>query len=86
MKKTEIQINVDPYYFGDVHSNVNAESFAFNLVKNIEKFFNINCEYNLNLEGNSYIILEEDPLLQMNIAEFIENNWHSVSPSFANHE
>lgn len=82
MKKTEIIINVDPIYFGNTEDTKHAESFASNLVKNIQKFFNIECSYNINYEGNSYVIIEENLNLQMQISEFIENNWHAVLPSF----
>lgn len=82
MKKTEIIISVDPIYFGNTENTENAELFASNLIKNIKKCFGIDCEYKINFQGNSYIIQEDSPSLQMQISEFIENNWHSVLPSF----
>lgn len=82
MKKTEIIINVDPIYLGVTEDTQNVESFASNLIKNIQKCFSIECDYKINYEGNSYFIQEKDPTLQLQISEFIENNWHSVLPSY----
>jgi hypothetical protein len=83
MKKTEIVINIDPLFFGDETDTQRVESFTFNLIKNIEKFYRVKCDYTLNYTGNSYFIQEDNPQLQFSISEFIENNWHSIPPVVA---
>lgn len=83
MKKTEIVINIDPLFFGDETDTQRVESFTFNLIKNIEKFYKVKCDYTLNYTGNSYFIQEDNPQLQFSISEFIENNWHSIPPVVA---
>jgi hypothetical protein len=82
MKKTEIIINVDPIYFGDTNDIKNVELFAGNLIKNIQKCFNLECDYKINYEGNSYYIRENDPILQLQMSDFIESNWHNILPSY----
>ena len=83
MKKTEIVINIDPLFFGDETDTQRVESFAFNLIKNIEKFYRVKCDYTLNYTGNSYFIREDNQQLQFSMSEFIENNWHSIPPVVA---
>ena len=83
MKKTEIIINIDPLFFGAETDTQRVESFTFNLIKNIEKFYRVKCDYTLNYTGNSYFIQEDNPQLQFSISEFIENNWHSIPPVVA---
>ena len=83
MKKTEIVINIDPLFFGDETDTQRVESFTFNLIKNIEKFYRVKCDYTLNYTGNSYFINEDNPQLQFSMSEFIENNWHSIPPVVA---
>lgn len=83
MKKTEIVINIDPLFFGDETDTKRVESFAFNLIKNIEKFYRVKCDYTLNYTGNSYFIQEDNLQLQFSMSEFIENNWHSIPPVVA---
>jgi hypothetical protein len=80
MKKTEIILNIDPLFFGDEFDTQRVESFAFNLIKNFEKFFKVKCDYTLNHCGNSYFIQEPNLVLQCGMSEFIENNWHSIPP------
>jgi len=76
MKNAEIVLCIDPMFFGG--SRVESESFAFNMNRNIEKMFNIKCDYTLNSEGNTYkIYTHNDRLLEMDISSFIEQNWFS---------
>lgn len=74
MKNAEIVLCIDPMFFGG--SKMEAESFAFNMNRNIEKTFNIKCDYTLNAEGNTYkIFTNNNHMLEMDIASFIEQNW-----------
>ena len=74
MKKAEIVLCIDPMFFGG--STVETEAFAFNMNKNIEKTFNIKCDYTLNTEGNTYkIFTDNNRILEMDISSFIEQNW-----------
>lgn len=74
MKNAEIVLCIDPMFFGG--SEIETESFAFNMNKNIEKMFNIKCNYVLKSEGNTYKIhTNNDNLLEMDISSFIEQNW-----------
>ena len=77
MKKLELTLNIDPIFLG---SSENAQAFAFNLNRNIERRFNIKSDYNLNLIDNNYHILSDDQFLNLQVSEFIEDNWHNVSP------
>ena len=75
MTKVEITFNIDPMYFGSVE-NEKAELFAFNLNKNIQKIFNIKTDYSLINTGNGYRVNSlNDPRLELEISEYIENNW-----------
>jgi hypothetical protein len=78
MKKIEVVLSIDPAYFGG--SEIQTESFAFNLNKNIEKMFNIKSDYTLNPSGNNYrIITNNEKQLEIDISSFIEDNWHQFN-------
>lgn len=77
MKKVEITFNIDPTYFGSIN-NHDTEAFAFNLNKNIQKIFMVDCDYDLVESGNTYKVSSpSDPRLELEISEYIENNWYS---------
>jgi hypothetical protein len=78
MKRTEITFNLDPILFGSV-DRYRAEAFAFNLNRNIEKIFNIKSDYKLVESGNTYQVSCNDLRLELEISEYIENNWHRKS-------
>jgi hypothetical protein len=76
-KQIELVFCLDPMFFGG--SDVQTEFFAYNLNKNLEKFFNIKSNYSLNKTGNTYCIVNDSDFgLQIAVSEFIENNWHKV--------
>jgi len=77
MKNLQLILNIDPLFLG---SSDNVKSFAHNLNRNIERMFNVKSEYSLNLIDNNYHITSEDPFLELQVSEFIETNWHNVSP------
>jgi len=75
MKKVEITINIDPNFFGSLNK-YHTEAFAFNLNKNIQKVFMIDSDYSLIDSGNTYRVSSpSDPRLELEISEYIENNW-----------
>lgn len=77
MKKVEITFNIDPNYFGSINKH-DTEAFAFNLNKNIQKVFIVNSDYNLIESGNTYKVFSpSDPRLELEISEYIENNWYT---------
>ena len=76
MKKVEIVLNIDPMFFGS-SDNYKSEAFAFNLNRNIQKIFNVDSDYNLVNTGNNYRVHSNDLRLQIEISEYIENNWHT---------
>jgi len=77
MKKVEITFNIDPNYFGSINS-YDTEAFAFNLNKNIEKIFMVSSDYNLVGSGNNYQVSSpSDPRLELEISEYIEQNWYN---------
>jgi hypothetical protein len=76
MKKVEITLNIDPVFFGSTNKEY-SEAFAFDLNKNIQKVFLVESDYNLIGSGNTYHVHSSDPSLELEISEFIENNWHS---------
>jgi hypothetical protein len=74
MKKVELQINLDPNFFGN--DLFKLESYAFNLNRNIHKVFNVDSDYTVNPTGNSYNVrCQETPRIELEISEFIEKNW-----------
>lgn len=77
MKKVEITFNIDPSFFGFINK-YDTEAFVFNLNKNIEKIFMVDSDYNLIESGNTYRVSSpSDPRLELEISEYIENNWCS---------
>lgn len=77
MKKVEITFNIDPYFFGSTNKQ-ETEAFAFHLNKNIQKIFMVNSDYDLIESGNTYRVSSpSDPILELEISEYIENNWFS---------
>jgi uncharacterized protein (DUF1015 family) len=76
MKKVDITFNIDPYFFGST-SKQETEAFAFNLNKNIQKIFMVDSDYDLIESGNTYQVSSSDPRLELEISEYIENNWFS---------
>jgi hypothetical protein len=77
MKKVEITFNIDPNFFGSINKQA-TEAFAFNLNKNIQKIFMVNSDYDLIESGNTYKVSSpSDPRLELEISEYIENNWYS---------
>ena len=76
MKKAEITLNIDPMFFGSSDS-YKSEAFAFNLNRNIQKIFNVNSDYKLVGTGNNYRVDSDDRRLELDISEYIENNWHT---------
>jgi hypothetical protein len=73
MKTLELILNIDPLFLG---SPENVESFAYNMNRNIERMFSVKSDYRLNFTGDNYIVKSEDPFLELQVSEFIENNWH----------
>lgn len=81
MKKVEITLNIDPMFFGTVDT-YKSEAYAFNLNRNIQKIFNVNSDYKLVGTGNTYLVDSPDDLrLELEISEYIENNWHTSKTS-----
>jgi hypothetical protein len=80
MKQVEIQISVDPKFFGESANNETVESFAFNLKRYVEKTFDVKCDYSVECIDNSYTVNSTDSRLQLEVSEFIENNWHATAP------
>jgi len=76
MKKVELVLNIDPMFFGS-SDNYKSEAFAFNLNRNIQKIFNVDSDYNLVSTGNNYRVHSNDLRLEIEISEYIENNWHT---------
>jgi uncharacterized protein (DUF1015 family) len=77
MKKVEITFNIDPNYFGSIN-NYDTEAYAFNLNKNIQKVFMVDSDYDLIYSGNTYRVSSpSDPRLELEISEYIENNWYT---------
>ena len=74
MKKVDITFNIDPYFFGSTEEE-NSKAFAYNLCKNIQKIFMIRVDYDVNPSGNNYQVRSDDPHLELEISEYIENNW-----------
>ncbi len=81
MKPTNLVIDINPKFFGENANELNVESFAFNINKNVEKAFNIKCDYTTKFDNKNYQITSSDPALEMVISEFIENNWNHVFAS-----
>ena len=81
MNQAEITIAIDPAFFGAAATEQNVESFAHHLNKNVEKMFNIKSDYSVRVEGNGYRVTAPNTRLELEISEFIESNWHKVSPS-----
>jgi hypothetical protein len=79
-KTVELSICVDPIFFGSDATIQNVDSFAFNLNRNLEKFFNVKSDYTTSYHNNTYNIYCEDPRMELEISSFIENNWHNVPP------
>ena len=77
MKKVDITFNIDPNFFGSINKH-DTEAFAFNLNKNIQKIFMVDCDYDLVESGNTYKVTSSDPRLELEISEYIENNWYSI--------
>lgn len=75
---TNIVIDVNPKYLGKNSSEHHVESFAFDIKKNVEKAFNIKCDYTTIYNNKNYQIVTPDPLLQISISEFIETNWNHI--------
>lgn len=75
---TTLVIDINPKYLGENANEQNVESFAFDINKNVEKAFNIKCDYTTKFDNKSYQIVSKDPSLEMEISEFIENNWNHV--------
>jgi hypothetical protein len=75
---TNIVIDVNPKYLGKNSNEQHVESFAFDIKKNVEKAFNIKCDYTTNYQNKNYQIVTADPSLQISISEFIEANWNHV--------
>jgi len=63
-------------FFGS-SDNYKSEAFAFNLNRNIQKIFNVDSDYNLVSTGNNYRVHSNDLRLEIEISEYIENNWHT---------
>jgi hypothetical protein len=78
---TNIIIDVNPKYLGKNSNEQHVESFAFDITKNVEKAFNIKCDYTTNFDNKNYQILTKDPSLQMSISNFIETNWNHIFAS-----
>ena len=77
MNKVEITFNIDPNFFGSINKQ-GTEAFAFNLNKNIQKVFMVNCDYDIVETGNNYKVSSPfDPRLELEISEYIESNWFS---------
>lgn len=74
-------IDVNPKHLGENYNEKHVESFAFDIKKNVEKAFNIKCDYTTNFDNKNYQILTSDPTLQMYISDFIETNWKHVFAS-----
>jgi hypothetical protein len=77
MKNLDLILNIDPLFLGSTES---VQLFAFDLNRNIERVFSVKSNYHLNLNDNNYRVASEDPFLELQVSEFIENNWHGVSP------
>jgi len=77
MNKTNLVIDINPKYFGNPEDMQQVESFAFNINKNVEKAFNIKCDYTTKYDNKNYHITSSDPNLEMVISEFIESNWNN---------
>jgi len=77
MKTANIVIDINPKFFGANANEQNVESFAFDINKNIEKAFNIKCDYTTKYDNKNYHITSSDPNLEMVISEFIESNWNN---------
>ena len=74
MKQVELKINIDSTFFGN--DSYKLEAFVFNLNRNIQKIFNVDSDYTLNPNGNSYHVkCEETPRIELEISEYIEKNW-----------
>ena len=82
MSQVELVVSVDPLFFGATATGQNVEAFAFDLNKNIEKRFDVKCDYTVRSEGNGYSIKSpKKPTLELEISEFIEANWLFSNPS-----
>jgi len=78
MKTANIVIDINPKFFGANANEQNVESFAFDINKNIEKAFNIKCDYTAKFENRNYHINSSDPSLEVCISDFIESNWNNI--------
>ena len=38
----------------------------------------VDCDYDLVESGNTYKVTSSDPRLELEISEYIENNWYSI--------
>lgn len=81
MKNTNLVIDINPKHLGIDANEQNVESFAFDINRNVERAFNIKCDYTTKFDNKSYQITSSDPALEMIISEFIENNWNHVFAS-----
>lgn len=78
MKKTNVKLTIskDPILLGTLTDTQQVDSYAYNLVKQIEKIFNVSVDYNTIYNGNSYRIeCSEDPYIEMNVSEFLDSNF-----------
>jgi hypothetical protein len=75
---TNIVIDLNPKYLGVNSNKQHVESFAFDIKKNVEKAFNIKCDYTTSFDNKNYQIHTTDPSLQICISEFIETNWNHI--------
>lgn len=78
MKNANLVIDINPKYFGNDANEQHVESFAFNINRNIERAFNIKCDYTTKFDNKNYQITSLDPSLEVVISEFIENNWNNI--------
>ena len=74
-KTVELSICIDPIFFGSDATNQNVDSFAFNLNRNLEKFFNVKSEYSVSYHNNTYNIHCDDQITELEISNFIENKY-----------
>lgn len=78
---TNIVIDVNPKHLGLNYNEEHVECFAFDIKKNVEKAFNIKCDYTTNFDNKTYQVVTSDPSLQMCISDFIETNWNHIFAS-----
>jgi len=71
MSQVELVVSVDPLFFGATATTENVEAFAFDLNKNIEKRFDVKCDYTVRKEGNGYSIKSpKKPALELNFSVY----------------